>query len=163
MKEKRITSVYVEKRLLEMAKVMGINISEVLNETLKALVEDDTVLQLKEIEKKIVELEAELSSLRAKREAIRKAKEEELSKKNKKEAVRRTLEKLKAVIRAKNEAAGTKAETELNREMMRLKAELTRLTGIPEGSADWVDIMRALNLEGVEEATQVALRRQAHE
>jgi len=163
MNEKKITSVYVEKRLLELAKVRGINVSEVLNNVLKSLVEDETVIQLENLEKRIIELEAELQKLRAQREAIRKAREEKLAKENREEAIRQTLERLKAALRNKNRRAGTREEAEINREILKLKAELTRLTGMTEGSVDWVEVMRALNLNGVEAAVKLAMRRGRHE
>lgn len=154
----KVTTLYLPAELVEKAKARGMNISEAVREYLKALLEDEETLKLEEIEKEIIQLEGRLAELRARREAIRKTIEARLEKENRKEAIRRTLEQMKAIFEAKRRTAGGKEETELNRELNRLKAELTRLTGYAEGSDEWTAIMRALNTQEVEKAVEVALR-----
>lgn len=154
----KVTTLYLPAELVEKAKARGMNISEAVREYLKALLEDEETLRLEEIEKEIIQLEAQLAELRARREALRKTIEARLEKENRREAVRRTLEQMKAIFEAKRRTAGGKEEAELNRELNRLKAELTRLTGQAEGGLQWKAIMRALNTQSVEKAVEVALK-----
>lgn len=154
----KVTTLYLPAELVEKAKARGMNISEAVRGYLKALLEDEETLKIDEIEKEIIQLEGRLAELRARREAIRKTIEARLEKENRKEAIRRTLEQMKAIFEAKRRTAGGKEEAELNRELNRLKAELTRLTGQAHGSEQWKAIMRALNTQSVEKAVEVALK-----
>ena len=150
----KVTTLYLPADLIAKAKARGINISEAVREYLKAVLEDEEQQTLEELEKRILELEKELYHLKAQREALLKRRQEKLAKENRERAVRETLEKLKALLELRKQYAGTMKEVELNK----VKAEITRLTGLTEGSDEWTALMRALNLHGVEKAVEVALK-----
>jgi len=152
----KVTTLYLPKDLVDKAKARGINISETVREYLKAVLEDEERLKLEEIEKEILELEKRLAHLRAQREALRKRQEEKLAKENREEAIRRTLEEIKATFELLKKRAGSKEEIELKQRLLKLKSRLTLVTGITEGSAEWTEIMRALNTQGVSAAVEVA-------
>ena len=154
----KVTTLYLPAELIEKAKARGINISEAVREYLKAVLEDEEQQTLEELEKRILELEKELYKLRAQREAILQRRKEKMIKENRERALREALTKLKALFELKNKRAGSREETEIAREINRVKSEITVLTGLTEGSDEWTALMRALNTQGVDKAVEVALK-----
>jgi len=154
----KVTTLYLPADLIDKAKARGINISEAVREYLKAVLEDEEQQTLEELEKRILELEKELYKLKAQREALIKRREEKLAKENRERALREALTRLKALFELRKKEAGTGKEIELNREINKVKAEITRITGLTEGSEEWTALMRALNLKGVDDAVKVGLK-----
>jgi len=158
---KKITTLYLDRELVEAAKARGINISELINEVLRGILGNEKRRRLEEIEARIRELRAELAVLEAQRKQLMKEIEEEEMKQRKEEALKDMLGEFKELLKRKNEIRGSREEIEINKRIETLKARIAEITGIQFGTQEWVEMMRRLNSEGVEGAVRWALNRKS--
>ena len=152
--KRKITTVYVDEDLLELAKAKGINISMLLNEALKRLLGDEKKLKLEEIEQKIAELRTELAVLEAQRRALIEELEQERLRKAGEEQLSELLREWQELMKKKNNVRGTREEIEINQRLQKLRSRIEQITGLKFGTQEWVEFMSVLNKKGVGEAVE---------
>jgi len=152
---KKITTLYLDKALVEEAKKRRINLSELFNEFLAEYLADDELKKLEEIEREMEELERRLAKLRAMREAILRRREQKLKRRG---MIDRAMNLVKRLIelneRAKVVRTIAEAET-ISKETKKLSAQLKSELGLVDGDEKTISLFRAINKGDISAARKI--------
>ena len=118
--DKRITTLYLDRKLVEKAKAEGINLSEFVNNALKELLEDSETLELAKIEEEIRQLRQLLLMRELKRQELLKRQAERQEERNREANLRK-------VLLAHKEAKGKYIRAETEEELSKYGKEETKL------------------------------------
>lgn len=153
---KKITTVYISEKLLERAKQDGINISELLNNALRELLEDSAELELMKLEEQIKQLRQQLLSLEFKRQQLLKRQAEHQKERNR-EALLYKLMNEHLRLKEATLKAGTQDEiNKLEKEKMRIFNEILKIAGVQKGTPEFLTFSKLLNQGKVDEAIALA-------
>jgi len=153
---KKITTVYISEALLERAKREGINISELLNNVLRELLEDSAELELMKLEEQIKQLRQQLLSLEFKREQLLKRQAEHQKERNREALLYKLMNEY---LKLKEQLAKATTQEQINKiekEQTRLRSEITKVAGIKKGTPEFYTFMKLLHQEKVDEAVALA-------
>lgn len=153
---KKITTVYISEALLERAKREGINISELLNNVLRELLEDSAELELMKLEEQIKQLRQQLLSLEFKRQQLLKRQAEHQKERNR-EALLYKLMNEHLRLKEATLKAGTQDEiNKLEKEQTRIFNEILKIAGVQKGTPEFLTFSKLLNQGKVDEAISLA-------
>ena len=149
---KIIRSVYVNEKLWEKAKAEGINLSELVNNMLKEILEDSEELELTKLEEEIRRLRQQLITLEMKRQELLKRQAERQKEKNKEAILYKMITEF---LKLKEAELKAKEEGELNRihkERMKLANEIYKVAGVQKGTSEFLTFSKLLNAGNVDGA-----------
>ena len=156
--DKRITTLYLDRKLVEKAKAEGINLSEFVNNALKELLEDSETLELAKIEEEIRQLRQLLLMRELKRQELLKRQAERQEERNREANLRKVLLEYKE---AKGKYIRAETEEELakyGREETKLFNEALKVAGIQRGTEEFLSFSRIAKQGKIEEAVALAKR-----
>ena len=153
---KKITTVYISERLLERAKQEGINISELLNNVLRELLEDSSELELMKIEEQIAVTRQQLLTLELKRQQLLKRQSEMMKERNREAMLYKLINEY---LKLKEQLRTLKNQDEINKvekQKLRLQQEIIKVAGVEKGTPEFLTFSKLLNQGKVDEAIALA-------